>query len=293
MIPRRFAFSCLLAVAVALVALVSACKPQPPSCQPDSVKWGLQLALQASETINPTDAGQSLPTVVRVFQTRGELAFDDLDFEALWKVTKASELGESFLGMEELTLFPEQSELRKVPVESDATHVLAAALFREPAADTWFTSYELPQNHGEVVCAKEPKTKQYPEPCFYVRLDRNSLEGGATPPAGYQVDGQLRCAPLDVVLAPEEAKTEREKRKERRQARRQKRKGIGEEPDALQKQLDGASGPEVPETPTTPEVPDPKLPKTPELPKTPKAPELPKAPKAPKAPELPKGPKPR
>jgi type VI secretion system protein VasD len=269
---------------IAAIGLAGGCKQEQPTCQPDSVKWGLQLVLQASDTINPTDEGDSLPTTVRVFQLRGDLVLDDLDFEALWKAEKAADLGESFLAMEELTMFPAKGELRKLPVESEATHVLAAALFRKPASDTWYTAYELPTNHAEVVCAKAPTSKQYPEPCFYVRLDRNGLEGGPTPPAGFDDDGTLQCAPLGVVIAPSE-QDEKSSKKERRKKRRKGREAP--ETDDLQKQLDGAGDqvPDVPETPKTPEVPD--------MPKTPKAPELPDAPTRPTAPKAPTLPKPR
>jgi type VI secretion system protein VasD len=294
MMPRRSCACPASATAIALIltGLVSlgslfmgGCKVEmQKSCEPSSVKWGLQLALQASDTINPTDEGESLPTVVRVFQLKGDIAIEDLEFEALWKAEKADELGESFLSMEELTVFPEQSELRSMPVEPEATHVLAAALFRKPASNTWYTEYELPKNHADVVCAKAPDSKQYPDPCFFVRLDRNGLEGGATPPAGFE-GSELQCAPLGVVLAPPEEDSKKKKRKERRK----RRKGPDvPESDDLQKQLDGAAD-KVPETPKTPEVP--KTPKAPELPKTPdmpKAPDLPSAPKAPKGPTLPK-----
>ena len=288
-----------LLVAALVVGLASAggCKQEGPTCEPKSVTWGLQLALQASDRVNPTDEGESLPTVVRVFQLRGDIAIEDLEFDALWKAEKAEELGESFLTMEELTLFPSQAELRKLPVEAEATHVLAAGFFRKPASDTWYTTYELPTNHGDIVCAKAPTTKQYPEPCFFARLDRNGIEGGATPPAGFEQDESLQCAPLGVVLQPTE-QDERSKRKERRKKRRQERRGEGvPEADDLQKQLDGAADkiPETPETPDTPTMPKtPQLPKTPELPKTPNLPDAPKAPTTPKAPTAPRVPgKPR
>lgn len=281
----RHSLSVFASVGVA-AGLLGGCKPEQPSCEPDSVKWGLQLVLQAADTINPTDEGDSLPTTVRVFQLRGDLALDDLDFEALWKAEKAEELGESFLSMEELTMFPAKGEQRKLPVESGATHVLAAALFRKPASDTWYTAYELPTNHAEVVCHKAPTSKQYPEPCFYVRLDRNGVEGGPTPPAGFEDDGKLQCAPLGVVIAPTE-QDEKSAKKERRKRRRKGREAP--ESDDLQKQLDGAGDqvPDVPETPKTPELPD-----VPETPKAPKLPDAPARPTAPEAPTLPK-PKPR
>lgn len=229
-------------VLVALVAILTgACKKPEQTCKPDSVDWRLQLAMQSAKIINPTDEGKSLPTVVRVFQLRGELAIDSLEFESLWAAEDVSALGESFLSMEEITMFAEQNEVREIPVENEATHVVAAGLFRKPASTSWYTSYEIPKQHPEVVCAKAPTDKVYPNPCFYLLLDRNVLDGGPTPPAGYQSGKDLQCAPLGVTIAPE--LSEREKRKKKRQDRRKRirdrRKQVEDKPDELERSLDG------------------------------------------------------
>ncbi|MEM9461968.1 MAG: type VI secretion system lipoprotein TssJ [Myxococcota bacterium] len=232
----------LTVVLVALVAMLTgACgKKTGPTCKPESVDWRLQLAMQSAKVINPTDEGKSLPTVVRVFQLRGDLAIDGLEFESLWEAEEVEALGESFLSMEEITMFAEQNEVREIPVEDEATHVVAAGLFRKPASTSWFTSYEIPKQHPEVVCAKAPTDKIYPNPCFYMLLDRNVLDGGATPPAGYQTGKDLQCAPLGVTIAPE--LSERDKRKKKRQDRwkrfRERRKEAEEKPDELEKSLD-------------------------------------------------------
>lgn len=270
-----------LVVAVGVVA----CKPpEKPTCQPDSIEWNVQLAIQTTKNINPTDDGESLPTVIRVFQLRGELAIDGLDFDDLWAVEEASELGESFLQMQELTMFPDKDEVRDLPIEDEATHVVAAALVRKPAATSWFTTFEIPLQHPDVVCSKSPVKKLYPDPCFYMLLDRNVLDGGATPPAGYQVDGALQCAPLGVT--PEPLETDKEKRKrerrEKRQARREKWKKrfkkAEDTPDDFERQLDDstpdvpgkdrAPKPDLPDGPRVPDpdIPDPELPDAPSLP---------------------------
>ncbi|MCA9654844.1 MAG: type VI secretion system lipoprotein TssJ [Myxococcales bacterium] len=278
-----------LVLGALLATSVVACKPKDePTCDPGSVDWKLQLAIQSTKNINPTDDGESLPTVVRVFQLRGELAIDSLDFDKVWAAEEVDELGESFIRMEELTMFPDKNEVRAIPVEAEATHVVAAALVRKPAATSWFTSYEIPVQHPQVVCAKAPVNKVYPNPCFYMLLDRNVLDGGATPPAGYQVDGKLQCAPLGVAPVPDEDdKTKRKReRREKRKARQQKWKErfrkTEDAPDDIERQLD-KSTPDVPgkdklpktDLPDGPKLPDPKVP-DPELPDAPSAPELPK-----------------
>jgi len=256
------------AIAVVVSTLVvGACKKKEgPTCSPESVDWRMQLALQSSKTINTTDEGKSLPTVIRVFQLRGELAMDDLDFEKLWEAEEADALGESFLSMEEITMYPDKSEVKQIPVEKEATHVLAAGLFRRPASTSWYTSYEIPVKHPEVVCAKAPVDKVYPNPCFYLMLDRSVLEGGATPPSGYELQllPNLSCAPLGVSIAPEEddkAKRKR-KRQERRKRIRDRRRQVEEKPDELQRQLDGQKPEGADQLPGGDKLPDTQLPDT-------------------------------
>lgn len=230
-----------VALVAVLALLTGACKKPEKTCEPSSVEWRLQLAMQAAKIINPNDEGKPLPTVVRVFQLRGELAIDGLEFESLWEAQDAGELGESFISMEEITMYAEQNEVREIPVEEEATHVVAAGLFRKPASTSWYTSYEIPVQHPEVVCAKAPTDKVYPNPCFYMLLDRNVLDGGPTPPAGYEIGKDLKCAPLGVTPAPELDDREKRKkeRQERRKRRRQRRKQIEDKPDELERQLDG------------------------------------------------------
>ncbi|MCH9684195.1 MAG: type VI secretion system lipoprotein TssJ [Deltaproteobacteria bacterium] len=240
-------------VACSVLSLAPAgCKPTPPSCSPDTVKWRVQLALQASSTINASDRGESLPTVVRVFQLKGDLALDGLDFDGLWQADEASALGESFLSMQEITMFPDRHELREIPVEDGATHMLAAGLFREPVSTSWYTSYALPTAHPDTVCARAPGTKVYPNPCFYLRLDRNLLDGGQSPPPGYEARDQLRCAPL--LAAPQPATNDPDDRRGRRQrSRRDRLKKVDR--DTAREGLDAAAHPPAPAVPASPSVP--------------------------------------
>ncbi|MBL4687105.1 MAG: type VI secretion system lipoprotein TssJ [Nannocystaceae bacterium] len=261
------ALSFQLARLLACVAVLSCagCKKEP-SCKPDSVEWGVRLAFGASPSINLSENGEPLPTSMRVFQVRGETAIDDLDFDALWAAEKASDLGDAFLAVEQLTIYPDQPGTRSLPIETDATHILAAGLFRESVGNTWYTLYEIPLRHPDVVCAKAPTTKIYPDPCFYVYLDRASLSGGPTPPAGFVPDENVECAPLGAVAPPPE--------EEGRRGRRKRRK----KPD-----LDDPLGTKDLEKDI------PKTPDTPSLPSQPKAPSGPKVPDKPEAPSLPKG----
>jgi type VI secretion system VasD/TssJ family lipoprotein len=274
---HRAAFAAALGVVVlAGFGALTGCKPKTPQCRPESVEWGVQLAIQASNTINLDAEGRSLPTVVRLYQMRGELASEDIDFESLWEAEKAQDLGAKFLSVEELTVRAESDDVRMMPLENDATHILAAALFREPVGTTWFGTYEIPRRHPEVVCSKAPKTKEYPNPCFFVYLDRNSVGAGPAPPSGYEIDPLLQCAPLGVVPAePDEGNKKWWKRK--------KKKVDENVQDPLR-----ANDVNTPRTPQTPQTPQPRTPQTPQTPRSPQVPKAPSKPQGPQAPTLPK-----
>lgn len=266
MIAMRFVL-CLL-VGFAIVG----CKREP-TCKPESVKWEVRLALAASDMINPNSEGTALPTAVRIYQLRGDLAVEDLDFATVWASEKADELGEAFLGVEELTVYPDRADQRSLPLEDGVTHMVATGLFREPAGNTWYTVYEVPRLHPEVVCSKAPDTKIYPDPCFYLYVDRNALSGGPTPPPGFVPDPSVQCAPVGVVPDPPGKKKKRKRWRDRNKE---------ELEDPLKTKEVEKKVPKTPDTPQTPQLPD-----APDAPRLPDAPKAPSAPQKPNAPNLP------
>lgn len=243
-----------VALLVAALASGQACKPKT-SCKPGDIEWGVQLSIEASPSINPGADGQPLPTLLRIYQLRGELAVEGLDFDALWKSENPSDLGDAFLSAEEITVFPGRRDTRTLPVEAEATHVLVAALFREPVGTTWFTTYEIPRRHPEVVCSKAPETREYPNPCFFVLVDRNHVAGGPTPPPGATPDPSMTCAPLGVVPGPEP--------KKKKKRRKRGKKGLLDQAEDLEDPLKTGKG-KVPKVPN-----EPQLPKTPKIPNEP------------------------
>lgn len=269
-----------MALAAVLAMTTAACKPKPPSCQPGEVEWGVQMLIEAGAMINVGRDGQALPTVVRLYQVRGELVLDELDFKTVWAAEDTKALGDGFISVEEMTLYPGQRDQRVLPVESEATHIIAAAWFREPMGNTWFTSYEIPRRHPEVVCDRAPETRVYPNPCLYVLLDRSLTSGGATPPSGFTLVAGVQCAPLGVV--PGTAKADGKKKKKRK---KRKKPGLPQNPGMQ----DAPQAPGMPQTPSTPQAPS-----VPQAPTSPQAPSMPSAPSGPAAPtSAPPSPPPR
>jgi type VI secretion system protein VasD len=248
---------------LALLAALAGCKDDTPTCEPDSVEWGVSLVIGAGSRVNPNEDGDPLPTVVRVYQMRGDMAVEDLDAGEMWESEKAGDLGEAFLSVDEVTLAPDQQDIRSIPLEEDATHILAAALFREPVGSTWYTVYEIPRRHPESVCARDPVGKNIPDPCFFVFLDRSEVSGGEMPPSGFEPQG-AQCAPLGPPPEP---------KKKKRLFDRKKAEEDLEDPlrskDIEEKTPDK---PSLPGRPSTPSKPD--LPSKGDLPSAPKRPGL-------------------
>lgn len=256
---RRISLSALLALAP-----LAGCKDDTPTCEPDSVEWGVSLVVGAGSRVNPNEDGEPLPTVVRVYQLRGDMAVEDLDAEELWAAEKAGDLGEAFLSVDELTIAPEQQDIRTIPLEEDATHIVAAGLFREPVGSTWYSVYEIPRRHPESVCARDPVGKNVPDPCFFVYLDRSEVSGGDMPPSGFEPEG-AQCAPLGPPPKPEEKK---------RRFRDRKKLDKDLEDPLRTKDIEDKkpSKPSVPKAPSRPSTPD--MPSKGDLPSAPKRPDL-------------------
>ncbi|MBV1862472.1 MAG: type VI secretion system lipoprotein TssJ [Nannocystaceae bacterium] len=249
-------------VSLGVLVSVSGCKQEEPTCEPDSVEWGISLVIGAGERVNPNEQGDPLPTMVRIYQLRGELAAEDVDSTKLWASEKAEDLGEDFLSVDELILAPEANENRTIALKEDATHLMAAGLFRESVGTSWYTLYEIPRRHPESVCARDPVGKNIPDPCFFVYLDRSEVSGGEMAPSGFEVEG-VSCAPLGPPPKPEP---------KRRKFRDRKKLDEDLDDPLRTKELDE----KTPKKPGMPSGPD-----TPSRPSTPSKGDLPSAPKRP------------
>jgi len=243
----RTPLQCLLGLPLLLVG----CKEERPPCEPDTVKWGVSLVIGAGTRVNPNDEGEALPTVVRVFQMRGELAAEDIDPEQVFEVEKAEELGEDFLAFDELLMAPSSSDLRTIPLKEEATHLMAAGLFRQTLGRTWYTLYEIPRQHADSVCARDPVGKDIPDPCFFVFADRSEVSGGEVPPPNFGAEG-VQCAPLGPPPKVDKKKGRRLRR----------RKDIDEEledplrtKDIEEKTPDRPTLPDAPQAPKRPDAP--------------------------------------
>jgi type VI secretion system protein VasD len=132
----------------------------------------IQVALEASERINPNEQGVALPTSVRIYQLKWVARMEESDFAAVWETPKQA-LAEDLLNVQDFTLFP--SKLQQVAVElSPETNYLAGvAIFRQPTGTQWRSIVALPPSPS--LCAAYAKSGA-PTPAVTFRFDQYRVE---------------------------------------------------------------------------------------------------------------------
>ena len=214
---------------------VSSCKKPGPTCDPDEHEFEtIRIVVGPSDDINLDPDGKARATVLKVFQLTDDRILDTVTFEDIWK-DAAGSFGELLVDEQEYVVYPEKPEVHELKPNPDAKFVVAAAIFREPVGNTWVTSWDVPQFHGHSVCSANKAKKPIGDPCFYVGVERNEIDGGHKPPVIFHGKGlaDLVCPGEPLMVQPPEEKSDKEKKKEarkkKRKERREKMKGKAED----------------------------------------------------------------
>ncbi len=241
---RSFARVGLSVAAVAALAVPTGCKKKNkgPSCKPDEHPMeAIRVVIQPDEMLNPNDEGEPLSVQLHVYQLSGDETIEMIDFEQVWQEGGEAAFADDYLSEEEITVNPGQPDLLELKPEADARFIVAAAIFREPLGQDWFRVWEVPRYHGHSVCAAKKKKKPWPDPCFHVMLERYSIDGGHTPPAGWDAElHELECPGAPMKNPPPEIKDEGKKKKKKK-----KKLKLGEKMEKAEEAED-ASAPDVP-----------------------------------------------
>jgi type VI secretion system VasD/TssJ family lipoprotein len=235
------------------LAPIAGCKKKDdgPTCVPEEKKYKVRAVVQPTAKVNPDEAGEALPTVVRFYQLSSDEAVPMLDFRETWEKGK-DVFGDSFLAEDERQFYPDKAEVIELEPDEKATHILAVALFRQPAGISWYRVWEVPKYHGESVCLAERQKKTWADPCFYVLLDGSVVDGGHAPPPGWdKTKLAVACPGPPLKVKPPAPEPKKKKKKKKK-------------PDL--KKLEKAQDAEAPETPST------EAPSAPEAPTAPEAP---------------------
>jgi type VI secretion system protein VasD len=113
---------------------------QPPA-EPALAPVDLEIA--AAERLNPDEHGDSLPTVVMIYQLKSAARLEGADFDRLYRDAKEA-LGPDLLRAEEVTLSPGETLRRRVERDRSARVLALVALVRRPSGISWRVLAELP-----------------------------------------------------------------------------------------------------------------------------------------------------
>jgi type VI secretion system protein VasD len=128
------AFFKTLTAFAALTALVllAGCS----SLSPYSTVTKLNLKLTASDQLNPDLNGRPSPIVVRLFELKHPVAFENADFFSLYERAKES-LAPDLVASEELELRPGETIELKLSVEEGSRYVGVLAAYRDLPETKW------------------------------------------------------------------------------------------------------------------------------------------------------------
>jgi len=267
----------VLAVLLASVSLAGCKKKEGETCKPEDKAFKkVRVVVQSTPEINLDPEGTPRATSLRIYQLKGGRTLDiPLDFRQVWQDGKAV-FGDELLKEEELTIYPGKTEVFEIKPEDEATHFVAAAIFREPVGSAWYSEWETPKFHGDSVCLAEAKKQTYEDPCFLVFMEGSQIDGGHKPPPGMEAKSlAVVCPPppLTVKPAPPDDGKKKKKKKKKKSAKDQaaeaqekgaeaqdgadKAQGASDKADAAGKTVSdpGAAAPDAPEAPTAPEAP--------------------------------------
>ncbi|WP_432260373.1 type VI secretion system lipoprotein TssJ [Cupriavidus sp. TMH.W2] len=107
----------------------------------EAAKWAfttqvktMNLDLASRASLNPSGAGQSLSTVVRVYQLKSPQTFEQLSYAQL-QANDLESLKPDLLASRDVVLRPDTSVSLSEPMHADTEYVGVVALFRSPDKD--------------------------------------------------------------------------------------------------------------------------------------------------------------
>lgn len=122
-----------------MLSLVAACSKPAVCSQPEPAN----LWIQGSEDLNPDPSGDPLPTLVRVYQLSNLGELEQASFEEMMQRPEEV-LGDTFLGMEEVTVYPGRSTFRSFERDPGANYVVGVAVVRQPGGTQWRSVLQMP-----------------------------------------------------------------------------------------------------------------------------------------------------
>jgi type VI secretion system protein VasD len=137
--------TCTLAWAIAVVLVASACAKSAGAPKPSKTR----VALAASADANPDATGKPSPVVVRLYQLKGDAAFANADFFALYD-DEMKVLGPELIMRDEFLLTPSEKRTVELSVSGAARFVGVIAAFRDIRNSQWRVVVPAPLKKDDV-----------------------------------------------------------------------------------------------------------------------------------------------
>jgi type VI secretion system protein VasD len=153
----------------ALCVLGGCAGNKPPPAAPCPLP--VRVDVTASESVNPDESGQSLPTVVRIVQLTQPVRAEEAEFAQLWEQLDET-LGDQLVQKKEVTVFPSKVEHVAIELDPKARYLVGMAVFRVPTGSQWRTIVPLPAS--EKLCAAYKEGA--PSPAVDFALDGYRIE---------------------------------------------------------------------------------------------------------------------
>jgi type VI secretion system protein VasD len=104
----------------------------------------IDVEIVAAERLNPDEANQSLPTLVRLLQLKAAGKLEAADFGAVYRGDKEA-LAEDLLQVDELVVSPGETVSKRLTRDKEAAVLGVVGVFRRPSGGTWRRIVELPR----------------------------------------------------------------------------------------------------------------------------------------------------
>ena len=192
------------AAALLLTFLGQACAGNVPSCK---VPSAVELEVETSDRVNRDADGQSLPTQLRLYQTRDLSRIQMSSADDMFENAKDT-LADTLVAQDELTLYPGQIVVRRFPRSEQADYLVAVAIFRSPVGSSWRTIEEFPMTGDPCAEKKDekaaPKLQDLRVRLFLEDYRVESTTNYAALPRRSCQEGDTRCASTETGNAPDE-----------------------------------------------------------------------------------------
>jgi type VI secretion system protein VasD len=127
----------IASVALVVLALVACGRKAPAPIVIEPPKPApAAFTIAASPDTNPDNTGRPSPVVVRIYQLKGDAAFNGADFFPLFDDDRKV-LGPELISREEYVVAPSEKRTIEVAVSDDARFVGAVAAFRDIRNSQW------------------------------------------------------------------------------------------------------------------------------------------------------------